>query len=563
MQGSLSLRGAMRRRLKDERGWALIDALASAVVVVLAFVGTTMAFNGSTASVARDAKKTQALIVAQNSINEMRSLGQRDISTLLALNNTSKTITYRAVTYTVDYDAYYVTGLGSDQQDACEVAYSSGGGTARYIYMRVKVSYAGQTSGSSGGGAYISAPASLDSYYSPEGGGVQADTGTLRIYVLNRGGGVAGITSPVKLYIAGETAEVDSQTPNATTGCVLFTGLVRNTYQVKVSVTSKQDIYMTNSSSLGTVTLPVVMPDRGALSREIRIDLPVTVSPRFYTNTGTNANYEVRTANGNTNPFFGKWIGATDQIKSAPSTDYSYIPTGIVFMPHLSTPSAGSLPNAMFPNAAGYAAYAGACDINNPNIGVTDGSNNQVQVPTSLTDTNWLPGGTYTPSLWLSQIRPSVNTSGVRAAPVTTVANSTYFHSQILNGTIVVKVRLSGDLSSSAATPRCKPSTDLYNTWQTLGSLSAINTLLADDAEALPAGKYDVCVSFPWRTTRTTTNSLNQRTNTNLSGTRWFYNPGVLLRYRSAVNQGFIADWDDDSEIPDAGPLNQGTDCAA
>ena len=115
--------------------------------------------------------------------------------------------------------------------------------------MRVKVSYAGQTGGASGGGGYLSAPASLDSYYSPEGGGVQADTGTLRVYVLNRGGGVAGITSDVKLYIAGEPNPVDSKPPNPTTGCVLFTGLVRNTYQVKVSVTSKQDIYMTNSSA--------------------------------------------------------------------------------------------------------------------------------------------------------------------------------------------------------------------------------------------------------------------------------------------------------------------------
>lgn len=560
MQGSHSLFGALRRRLRDERGWALVDALASAVVVVLAFVGTTMAFNGSTASVARDAKKTQALIVAQNSINEMRGLGQRDIGELLALNDTTKTVTYRGVPYTISYDSYYVTGLGSDLQDACEVAYSSGGGTARYIYMRVRVSYAGQTAGPSAGGSYISAPASLDSYYSPEGGGVQADTGTLRVYVLNRGGGVAGITSNVQLFIPGQTAAVDSQAPNPTTGCVLFTGLVRNTYQVKVNVTAKQDIYMTNTSATGAVTLPVVMPDRGALSREIRIDLPVTVSPRYYTNTGTNANYEVRTANGNTNPYFGKWVAATDQIKAAPSTDYSYIPNGLVFMPHLTSPSAGTLPNGMFPNAAGYAAYAGACDINNPNL--SDGVNNQVQVPTSLTDPYWQPGQSYTPALWLSQIRASVNTSGVRAAPGSTSSNSTYYHSQTMDGPAVVKVRLASDVESTITSPRCKPSTNLYNTWQTLGSLTSVGTFLADDAEALPAGKYDICVSFPYELVRTTTNWWNTRSNTTLNGTVYFSNPGVPLRYRSTVNQGYIADWDDDSPIPDNGPLTQTTNCA-
>jgi type II secretory pathway pseudopilin PulG len=244
MQGLLSLRGALGRRLKDERGWALIDAIASAVVVVLAFTGTTMAFNGSTASVARDAKKTQAMIVAQNSINQMRGLGQSDIDALLALDNKTVPVTYRGVVYNVEYDAYYVTGLGSDQQDACAVAYASGGGTARYIYMRANVTYAGQSTSASGNAdPYLSKPASLDSYYSPEGGGVQADTGTLRIYVLDRRAIVAGGVTNVKLYIAGDPNAILPQTSNTTTGCYLFTGLVRNTYQVKVKVSEKRYPY--------------------------------------------------------------------------------------------------------------------------------------------------------------------------------------------------------------------------------------------------------------------------------------------------------------------------------
>src|SRR4051812_4251947 len=114
MHGSHSLFGLLGRRLKDERGWALIDALASAVVVVLAFVGTTMAFNGSNASVVRDQKKTQALIVAQNQLNFLRSQAQTDINALIDnYNNTTTAVVYKGTTYNVSRQAYYVTGLGN------------------------------------------------------------------------------------------------------------------------------------------------------------------------------------------------------------------------------------------------------------------------------------------------------------------------------------------------------------------------------------------------------------------------------------------------------------------
>ncbi|MBJ7457874.1 MAG: hypothetical protein JHD02_01670 [Thermoleophilaceae bacterium] len=567
MHGSHSFFGVLRRRLRDERGWALVDALASSVVVVLAFVGTTMAFNGSTASVASNAKKTQALVVAQNEINFLRSKAGQDINGLInTYDNTTKTVVYKGTTYTVERSAYYVTGLGSDRQDACEVAYSSGGGAARYIYIRVKVTYAGQLNSASGSSSsYLSSPASLDTYFSPEGGGVQADTGTLRVYVLNRNNGVAGITSNIELYIAGNTTPLRTEAINTTTGCVLFTGLVRNTYVVKVPVTSKQDIYMTNSSSINKVSLPVVMPDRGALSREVRIDLPVPVTTRFYTSTGTNANYEVRTANGNTNPFFGSWVGATDQIKASPTTDYSHVPSGLSFMPHVNTPSAASLPTSMFANAAGYATWAGPCDINNPNIGVTDGSNYQLPLPANASDSAWLPGSTgYAHSLWLSQIRTTLSLSGVTGPPSPTFGSRTYYYGLAFNSPATVRVKLKSDTDGSTATARCRPSTNLVNTWQTLGTVNASGVRLAPDAESLPVGRYDVCVTFPWKATRRTTSFSNTlQTPTTVSGTVYFSSTDIDLGYRTFVNAAFAASWPTTSQsTPTLDSYGSTTNCA-
>ena len=174
----------------------------------------------------------------------------------------------------------------------------------------------------------------------------------------------------------------------------------------------------------------------------------------------------------------------------------------------------------MFPNAAGYAAYAGPCDINNPTL--SDAVNN-CGVP--LADgLDWLPGGTYTPALWLSQIRASVNTSGVRAAPTTTAASSTYYHSQALNGSAVVKVRLVADVESTITTPRCKPATDLYNTWQTLGNLTSTGALLSDDDRSVASWQIRRLRLIPLQLDPPPRTVSDTRTNTALSGSVWFYN---------------------------------------
>lgn len=538
---------AHRLKLSDQRGWALIDALASAVVVVVAFTGTTMAFNGSTASIERDQKKTDAMIVAQNEINEMRSIGTRSINALLAKDNTTETVKYQGGTYTVSFDAYYVTGLGSDQKEACEVAYQANGSTARYIYMRTRVTYAGQTTGATNSTSqFVQNPATLDSYFSPEGGGTQADTGTLRLYILKPNNSVATGVSTVSLYVAGDSTAQQTQTINSTTGCVLFTGLVRNTYQVRVPVNTLQDLYLSNTSAKNYVSQRVVMPDRGSLSREIRIANPVSVNPVFKSNNGT-ANFTV--TGSNTNSFFNYWIAATDQVKLAPTTDYLY-PGGLIFMPHAD----GSTSNMMFPQQQGYSTYAGPCDVNNPNAGADEGINNWTLLPATGADTtNWQSGAaslSFAPELWLSQLRPSFRFQTASTMPTSGMArNTTYYWGQVQDGSATVKVKLKGDASGDPiADSNCKPNTTLFGTWQNLpGSLPNDNVAnLPDNAESLPTGTYDVCMTVPFRYTARTTNNSNTFTGqpaaTNVSTTATFM-ATVSLPYRTGVAQRFDLNW--------------------
>ncbi|MBI2691481.1 MAG: type II secretion system protein [Solirubrobacterales bacterium] len=592
MQGSHSLIGAMRRRLRNERGWALIDAMASAVVVVLAFVGTTMAFNGATASVARDQKKTQALIVAQNELNAMRGVGQRKIGpglqangdpSLLDLDNTTKTVVYRGVSYNIAYDAYYVTGLGNDQQDACSVAYSVGGGTARYIYMRVRVTYAGQGTSSNTTNQYLSSPASLDAYYSPEGGGVQADTGTLRVYVLNRSGQVVTFPGTVTLKPVGSTDTIVPQTTNATTGCYLFTGLVRNTYVVTVTgVGTKQDVYMSNTSTGGgTISTPVVVPDRGSLSRDVRIDDPVTVTPKFYVATGTQTKYEVRGVNGNLNPITALtpttspwWIAGSSQIKSSPNADFSALPSGLAFMPHTVAPAL-SLPDKMFPSPQGYSAYAGPCEASDPNAGAADGVNNYVQIPTSASDSTWVPSGNYTTAeLWLSQIRATLTLAPAARPTSGIVRNTNYYWNQTLSSTGgTVWVRVTADAEGGSTTPRCRSNFDKFNTWVQLpGTIATAGAFLSDNAESLPPGTYDLCVKMPyryWSARSTDVSSTTLPTGSNSSTDRWGYISwdAQALAYRSFLAKTAAFAWASNARSLDpTGPSDatfSTTDCTA
>lgn len=535
---------AHRIKLSDQRGWALVDALASAVVVVVAFTGTTMAFNGSVASIARDEKKTNAMIVAQNEINEMRSIGTRSINALLAKDGTTETVTYQGVNYTVSFVAEYQTGLGNNDKDACEVAYQANGSTARYIYMRARVTYAGQGTGSTNSTSqFVQNPATLDSYFSPEGGGTQADTGTLRIYVLKPNNAVATGVSTVSLYIAGENTAQQTKTINATTGCVLFTGLVRSTYQVRVPVNTLQDLYLSNSSTKNYVSQRIVMPDRGALSREIRIEYPVAVNPIFRSNNGS-ANFTV--TGSNTNPFFSYWIAATDQVKIAPTTDYLY-PGGLIFMPHAD----GSTSNSMFPLQQGYSTYAGPCDVNNPNAGVDEGINNWVQLPSTADTANWQSGGsgkTFTPEIWLSQIRPSFRFGTVSTKPTSGMAASrTYYWGQAQNGSATVQVRLTGDATGDPVPDsNCKPNTTLFNTWQTLpGSLATNNAAtLPDNSESLPAGTYDVCITVPYSYSYQSTTSGGAWSGSAASTSRSTkFMATVNLPYRTGIAQAFDLNW--------------------
>lgn len=505
----MALRDVKTRLLREERGWALMDAIWSSVIVVIAFSTSMAVFNSSERSAAREAKNTQAIAVAQDQLNWMRSVGQADEQKLLDLNNTSKSVAYRGTNFTVNFTAVPSAGTGEGTVEACSVDRDAAGDTDQlpdnrhYIYMRVVVSYPGQVvraGGPTGAGPSSSQPIALDSNFAAEGGISDANSGILRVYILNRDGGVASGISNVTL-LSGSTTITPTAT-NASKACYLFAGLSAGQYTIRVA-TAKQDVYL--SRTAGVVQRTYQMPTGVLRSTSITVETPVSVSPIYKAfNVGTSSAVTVDpTASGganNVNPFvkgpdnLGLWVGYSSDIIEQPNTSFFLTPGGL-FRP---TPASTETDKSkIFPTDLGYSAYAGPCRVNDP------GNTNWVPIPTDPNSASWAPGATVTPrpELWLSELKPSaMMTAGPTSRPSGSAGwweTKTYYWNQLFqNGQ--VQVALVGSNAGAASPAECNAGFELGSDtaakWRRLPGTFANGATLDDIASALPTGKYDICV---------------------------------------------------------------------
>ncbi|MGH2906594.1 MAG: carboxypeptidase-like regulatory domain-containing protein, partial [Solirubrobacterales bacterium] len=319
--------------MSDQHGWVLMDAVWSSVVVVLAFMATFMALENGNKTATKDVVKTSAYDVAQNELNGLRELGVQNINSLLAKNNASnaptspsKTVMLGGEQYKIWYKAYYVSGLGDNSLDACGGTFvDDGSGAAKYIYMKVTVQYPGITFS----GSTPSSPLpTLDAYFSPEGGDTNANTGTLRVYTLNSTN-VPYVGTTVSLEATGVGMNYSTVTKTTgSTGCALFTGLPRGSYNINVS-TGLYDLYMNNPTG-GTDVTPINLPARAAMSRDIHLENAVRVTPDVYTDTGIKVNPGATT----TSDLIGEgsaavpvnWIARSSKIIQTSGEDFTTLP---------------------------------------------------------------------------------------------------------------------------------------------------------------------------------------------------------------------------------------------
>lgn len=484
--------------MRSQAGWVLIDSVASAAIVVMAFTGTFLALDASNKTATRDVKKSTALIVAQNELDKMRDQLSHDPTIITQLENSTGSVTYQGTDYGISRRAYYVTGLGGDQTTACGKEFDgTSGSTPKFIYLKVSIAHNGSTST-----AAVDPTATLDVYFAPEGGSKTTNTATLRIYVLDLAGSpINPGTQQVQLHP--ELGSPKIETANEF-GCVLFVGLERGTYDVRIP-NNKYNLFMEKSPVGSAITsVPIKVPQRAALSKDIRLESPVYVEPTFKVNNGGGDQTVIPS---NASAHVGPWVALNEKINRESGTDYITLP-GSVFMPHTAPLPA----NGLYPDPDGYGAYAGACDVNDPDDGIAANGSERVVFPDSGSAGSWLPNTTLTPApeLWLSQIRARAyayaNTAGTFSGG--------YVDQSINPGSVKVAVRLKADAGGQNTNPRCgSRQSSHHNNYVRLPGGTDAWGYLSDEAESLPTGRYDICIRvlmhyryrigwpLPWSTT--------------------------------------------------------------
>jgi hypothetical protein len=268
---------------------------------------------------------------------------------------------------------------------------------------------------------------------------------------------------------------------------VLFTGLARGVYTISVPDNSLQDLYMTSGGN--TYERNVSMPARGAIVQKVQLATPVTITPNFKSKasstdtlgtavTPSASNDYVKDTLGQ-NSGIGMWIGMNSSIVLPGFTDYTLNP-GKVFMPHY-RPTPTSMASQIYPDLAGYTAYAGSCTANNP-------------APANLkpiTSPSWA-----NPELWLTRLRATANVNGTTTTPTPSAAIDYYWNQTFSSAS--VKVRLVGDYAgNSPEESDCGPRPELYNdAWISLGNITSNNGAIIDAMQALPTGEYEVCTTI-------------------------------------------------------------------
>ena len=435
-----------------------MEAIVSATVVASAFTGTFIALDASTKTADRTAQSTAAYDVASAEIERLRRLGDTNLSSLLAQNGvvstTSRFNGKQNDVYTMTDTAMYTTGVGATATDACGNSDAVNG--AKYVYIKVKVTY-GTVTSSTG----PIKPVELDTYFATEGGDLQTATGSIRL-LLKNAADVPLENRTVQLYRTtnGTNTLVSTGTTNAIYGCVVYTGLPRGDYELRIPTTTETDKY----GSTNPVVRKVKVASRAAIALTINISPPVTL--RF----NQTLSYVTRKTSGGADISITPGTSATTDLVgpiTAMSTELTgNIPSGYSFFPYAAT-------RGMYPLATGYSFYPGSCVENNPDDAGIAGA--ELVVLPSVGNSSWAGNSTYSPdpTMRLPAFRVKVGDAG---------------------GTLVgggkVQVQL---VATTCGTAPAAPTA-----WKRLpGTTSSVSGSvgeLADASYALPYGYYNVCV---------------------------------------------------------------------
>jgi Tfp pilus assembly protein PilV len=298
--------------LADQSGFALIEVMVSAVLVVVLATATLSIIERSGASAAGNRQRTTAVSLAQADQDTMR---QSPISALLNLH-TSVDQKVAGTTYTIKSDAVWLRDAGG------KVSCSSNSARAEYVKITSAVNWVGHPT-----------PVVLESYMSPGVAGVQNGALTVRLK-SDLGVGTPGI--PVSVA-GGPSGVTDAD------GCVVLANLTPGPNTV--SWGSNGSGYVDrNGTTLVSESVSIATGQTAQIERLYDKSADATV--KFVDESGAAV----------------KWQGA-----SVVHASITVPTTGIrSFANPLSAFATQATASKLFPFVAPYSVYAGTCAGNAP-----------------------------------------------------------------------------------------------------------------------------------------------------------------------------------------------------
>lgn len=312
----------MIERIENERGSILIEALVSAVILVITAVGVFSAFEAGTRASAEERHRAQAEGLAQADIARLRTMR---ISALVNLHET-KSVTVEKTPYTVDSVATFQTDENGTA--SCK----DGEASADYVEIRSTVSW--PTLGSR-------KPVVQSSLVAPPNGSVSADSGTLAVQIENAElGGVPNV------WLSG-TGDGTFSGVTGENGCAIFGDLPAGNYTLTLSGGS---LVEKNGNPPEPIATSVVKESTNTLVLQydfggsIEADFETTVDEELIPSSAASI------VAYNSGMLLPKVFGAPGE----PQMEVTATP--------------------LFPFASAYSVYAGSCKKDAPPVGVPEGT---------------------------------------------------------------------------------------------------------------------------------------------------------------------------------------------
>jgi Tfp pilus assembly protein PilV len=366
-----------RRMRQDQAGIALIEALVSAVVLMIVAVGVFTAFNATTRATAQERHNARANDLAESDLERIRSLPYAcpvaspscTYSIVSLVTPQSRNVTQDGTVYTITSRAQFLTETPTTS--ACV----TGPDSRDYLQISSTVTWPGM-----GGRPPVRAASAV----SPPSGSVVPGTGSLLVTVTDsRGAGISGVG------LSGSGPAGFNGT-TGTSGCVLWRNLPAGTYTMSVAGVASSKVDQ-NGTPPQPQTVSVVSQGTN------------TVNLQYDTPGGISASNPIR--------FVTKPYGASASTTPVASKADSVIlgNTGMNMPRQLGTPGTpvtGLSASGLFPFSSVYTAYAGTCQGDNPDPASTGVGGSAVQnilIP---------PGGTVNgPTIQLPALHVTVTNS--------------------------------------------------------------------------------------------------------------------------------------------------------